>query len=79
MPVMNGIDVLRDIHNNVDPSIRSIPVIMITGVVEKSRVMSILQMEIFDYIVKPVNEDELIEKVHRALSQHNSSTGEMHE
>ncbi len=69
MPDMNGIDVLARIKQH-DPDIE---VIMLTG--HGSRAAGILAMEkgAIDYIMKPIDINELLEKINFAYEKHNNA------
>lgn len=65
MPIMDGQECLRRIRSN--PLTEEIPVLMLTAESRKDMVVSLIQMGISDYIVKPFNQELLMEKVARAL------------
>ncbi|TKB24398.1 response regulator [Desulfopila sp. IMCC35006] len=69
MPDINGIDVLARIKKH-DPDIE---VIMLTG--HGSRAAGILAMEkgAIDYIMKPTDINELLEKINFAFAKHNKA------
>ncbi len=65
MPVMDGIEMLTKIKS--DPSLKSIPVIMLTAEASRESVLKIAKIGIRDYIVKPFKEDVLVNKVSRII------------
>ncbi|KAF0096097.1 MAG: response regulator receiver [Puniceicoccaceae bacterium 5H] len=65
MPVMDGIEMLTKLK--ADPSLKSIPVIMLTAEAGRESVLRIAKLGIRDYIVKPFKEEVLIEKAGRVI------------
>jgi two-component system cell cycle response regulator len=65
MPVMDGVEMLTKIKS--DPSLKSIPVIMLTAEAGRENVMKIAKIGVRDYIVKPFKEDVLVNKVSRII------------
>ncbi|HSR67176.1 MAG TPA: response regulator [Acidobacteriota bacterium] len=65
MPIMDGQECLRQIRS--DPQTEKIPVLMLTAESRREMVVSLIQMGISDYIVKPFNQELLMEKVSTAL------------
>ncbi|MBN1404476.1 MAG: response regulator [Opitutales bacterium] len=65
MPVMDGVEMLTKLK--ADPSLKSIPVIMLTAEAGREMVLKIAKLGIRDYIVKPFKEDVLNEKVGRII------------
>ncbi|MCE7887597.1 MAG: response regulator [Alphaproteobacteria bacterium PRO2] len=57
MPVMDGLSAVRLIKD--DPSLRKIPVIMVTGASTTKQMQEGLEAGVFYYLAKPVNEDVL--------------------
>lgn len=53
MPDMNGFDVLKEMH--ADEALRSVPVIIITGLSDKSAAVKCIEAGAFDLLIKPVN------------------------
>ena len=67
MPGMNGFQATRQMSK--DPEIASIPVIMVTTKgLETDKIWGMRQGAA-DYLVKPVTEDQLVEKVRAALAR----------
>ena len=65
MPMMDGVEMLTRLKG--DPQLKQIPVIMLTAEGGRNAVMKIAKMGIRDYIVKPFQEDVLLEKVGRVV------------
>ncbi len=61
MPVMNGIEMLGKLK--AEPSLKDIPVVMLTAESGKDNVMQIVKMGVKEYIVKPFKGEQLIERV----------------
>lgn len=60
MPVMDGKEMLAKLKS--EPTLKDIPVIMLTAESGKENVMQILKMGIKDYMVKPFKGEELIQR-----------------
>ena len=69
MPVMNGHEMLESLRN--DPAIKDIPVIMLTARCEPQDIAAASAWGIEDYITKPFDFGELMEKVRHALKGKN--------
>jgi CheY-like chemotaxis protein len=67
MPRVSGYEFLEDIRKN--KRTRNIPVMVISAVTEKESKVRTKKLGIVDYIEKPVNIKELVEKVHKTLSR----------
>lgn len=65
MPIKDGQQALQEIRQ--DPAMASTPVLMLTAESRKDLVLSLIQLGINDYIVKPFNQDVLVEKVKAIL------------
>jgi len=63
MPVMSGTEMLERLMS--DPSLKEIPVIMLTAESGKDNVMNIVKMGVKDYMVKPFKGEQLIERVEK--------------
>lgn len=62
MPEMDGPEVLRELRK--DPKIADIPVIFLTGVSEKAKVIkALVELKPQGYIVKPAKRSELVAKI----------------
>ena len=71
MPEMSGFEVLKELRD--DPRTQTIPVIMLTGVADKTKIREALDLGIDYYIVKPFEFHDLIAKVKIAIED--STTG----
>jgi len=65
MPVMDGVTMLGKLKE--DPTLKEIPVIMLTAESGRENVLQIARMGVRDYLVKPFKENQLIEKVSRIV------------
>jgi CheY-like chemotaxis protein len=67
MPNMNGRVFLKRIKTGTH-ELTSIPIIFISTVKEKLLIKSVLSKGVVDYIQKPFNPQDLVEKVHETLN-----------
>ena len=67
MTPKNGIDTLREIRAMEDRA--DIPVIMLTGVEDKSFVLASVKLGICDYLLKPFSAEELLKRIRRVFEQ----------
>jgi len=67
MPRKDGLEVAQDLKNNA--LFAHIPIIIVTGVGEKRTKLKGLSMGIDDYLVKPVDTDELIARIRMILKR----------
>ena len=65
MPVKDGIQTLREIRAMEDRG--DIPVIMLTGMEDSLFVLESVKLGIFEYILKPFHDDDLRNRIQRAL------------
>lgn len=65
MPVMNGIEMLAKLKEKAD--LKNISVIMLTAESGKDNVMQIAKMGVKDYMVKPFNGQDLIDRVEKII------------
>ncbi len=65
MPIKDGIQTLREIRAMEDRG--DIPVIMLTGVEDSQSVLESAKLGICDYILKPFHDDDLRNRIQRAL------------
>ena len=66
MPGMTGFEVLRALKQH--DATATIPVIMLTGVSERSKIVEAIKSGTNYYIIKPFDFDDLLAKVNDALS-----------
>jgi len=66
MPGKNGFQATRDLSRNPDTS--SIPVIIITTKDQETDKIWAMRQGAKDYIVKPANEEDLMERINKVLS-----------
>ncbi|NND43911.1 MAG: response regulator [Xanthomonadales bacterium] len=64
---MNGFDVLRELHE--DEALRSIPVIVITGLNDKDAAVRCIEAGAFDILTKPINPALLQARVNACLEK----------
>ncbi len=67
MPGINGDEVCRTIRNN--PRWEKLPILMVTAAGKPDEVKSCISAGCDDYITKPVNKNELRDKIERLLGQ----------
>lgn len=67
MPGMSGMEVLK--HLKSDPDTREIPVIMVSAEEQSASILQAIEEGAANYIVKPITEQLLIEKLSRLISQ----------
>ena len=65
MPGMNGFQATRELSK--DPDTASIPVVMVTTKSQETDKIWGMRQGAVEYLVKPVSEDQLIEKVRAAM------------
>lgn len=65
MPGMNGFDFFRKLHE--DARLKDIPFLMITADASKSKILEAMTMGIRNYIIKPVDAENLMAKISRLL------------
>lgn len=65
MTPKNGIDTLREIRAMEDRM--DIPVIMLTGVEDKSFVLASVKLGVCDYILKPFSSEDLLKRIQRVF------------
>jgi two-component system, cell cycle response regulator len=65
MPVMDGVTMLTKLKET--PELKSIPVIMLTAESGRENVAYIAKLGVRDYLVKPFQDAQLIEKVQRVI------------
>lgn len=62
MPLMTGIELLKAVRNSDHPK-STLPIVMITTVSEKDKVIEALKFKLSGYIIKPVDKEKLTEVV----------------
>jgi diguanylate cyclase (GGDEF)-like protein len=67
MPRKDGLEVAQDLKNN--PIFAHIPIIIVTGAGDKRTKLKGLSMGIDDYLIKPVDTDELIARIRMILKR----------
>ncbi len=67
MPIKDGLTVARNLKDN--PLFAHIPIIICTGVSEKHTKIKGLSMGIDDYLIKPVDTDELVARIRMILKR----------
>jgi len=65
MPVMNGHEMLKRLRNH--PDAKNTPVIMLTALCEAQDIAAVSSYGIADYVTKPFDFTELMEKIANAL------------
>lgn len=71
MPIMTGIEVLRQMRgsNKWKENPETIPVIMVTAVASRERVMEAIDSGVTDYVVKPFSAQTLEKKLRQVLGK----------
>ena len=69
MPEMNGLELLK--WARASETYKNVPFIVLTTHAERDIVMGLLQAGVSQYIVKPANANQLLEKVNQAYKKHN--------
>ncbi len=67
MPVMNGLELLTEIRK--DPTLKHLPVLMITAEAKKENIIAAAQAGASGYIVKPFTATTLEEKINKILQR----------
>jgi CheY-like chemotaxis protein len=67
MPGMTGFEVLRKLKESEETA--RIPVIMLTGVSERAKIVEAIGSGTSYYIIKPFDFDDLMDKVSKALAE----------
>jgi DNA-binding response OmpR family regulator len=70
MPVMNGHEMLE--HLRSSPELKDIPVIMLTALAEPQDIAKASSYSIEDYVTKPFDFNELMEKIKNVLESKGS-------
>ena len=67
MPEENGSEVLEKLRQH--EATKNIPVIFLTGVKEKAKIQKVLQLKPQGYLLKPIEQDKLIEAINTQLEK----------
>ena len=67
MPNLNGLDLVKKLREK--PRYQSLPIVMITSEAAKYSVIEAVKAGVNDYLVKPVTEKGLEEKIRRVLDR----------
>ncbi len=67
MPEENGSEVLEKLRQH--EATKNIPVIFLTGVKEKAKIQKVLQLKPQGYLLKPIEQDKLIEAINAQLEK----------
>ncbi|WP_462411423.1 response regulator transcription factor [Neobacillus sp. Marseille-QA0830] len=70
MPFLNGLDLMKKLKEHLPESI----FIVISGYDEFSYAQQAIKMDAFDYLLKPVNKEELVKTVQRAITMLEKNT-----
>lgn len=65
MPIMDGKETFLKLQQNDET--KDIPVIFLTGVIDKKQVAEVLMLRPKGYLVKPVEKERLIESIESAI------------
>jgi len=65
MPEINGFEVLAQLRH--DEATKDIPVIMLTALAQRSDVAKAVEAGVDDYVAKPFEPDDLIERIRKAI------------
>ncbi len=63
MPRVSGMDILRDMRGKGDET----PVVVLTGVSDVDLAVNAMKLGAFDYLIKPVDDDKLLEVLDNAM------------
>ncbi len=66
MPVMDGVTMLRQMREN--PEFKRLPVIMLTAEASPEIIGTVARLGVRDYVTKPFDSDQLLDKVTRAVT-----------
>lgn len=65
MPIWDGKKTLETMRQ--DASLANIPVVFLTGISEREHILSVLQLNPAGYLLKPSNQEKLIETIESVL------------
>jgi len=66
MPVMDGVTMLRQMRENLE--FKRLPVIMLTAEASPEIIGTVARLGVRDYVTKPFDSDQLLDKVIRVLN-----------
>ncbi len=69
MPHMSGVETLEEIREREKESNHNVPVVFLTAKKDKQTVLDGFRLKIMDYIIKPIEPDELIGRVDYVLKR----------
>ena len=65
MPEMDGIELTKQIRNHSNPSLRKLPIIILTGSISAETSGGMIEAGVNDYIYKPFKQKDLIELIRK--------------
>ncbi len=65
MPQENGVEILEKIRAN--EKLANIPVVFLTGIKDREKIMSVITMKPQGYLLKPIDHDNLIKTIQRLI------------
>lgn len=65
MPHLNGLELIKELR--ALPKYKKLPIIMITSEAAKYNVIEAVKAGVNDYLIKPVKDDRLLEKINQVL------------
>lgn len=65
MPVVNGKMTMELIRNNAN--LKNVPIVFLTGVNDRERIMSVMSLNPADYLLKPIDQDKILETIKRIV------------
>jgi len=71
MPRMTGIELLQEVRQ--DPRLKELPFVMISAEATGENIAQAIQLQVSQYLIKPITADQLEEKVHMILRLTNTA------
>jgi two-component system, chemotaxis family, chemotaxis protein CheY len=68
MPILDGADFVREVRSPDTFPLPHVPIIMVTGFGERSRVMEAVRLGVNEFLVKPVSSKALLARIVSVLS-----------
>lgn len=65
MPVVNGKMTMELIRNNAN--LKEVPIVFLTGVNDRERIMSVMSLNPADYLLKPIDQDKILDTIKRIV------------